>query len=145
MGKFRQFLTELSARDTSDFSFPNNSLSKFQWIFTKLGRCIDIVQIWFGIANGQIMQIFDRVSDTSIFLFSGENLSTYQWIFTKLSMCIDIVEIWFRIANEQISLFLIELSPHDKIKVLLFQAFISNKNSIEFFLIFPRKHVVGTY
>ena len=28
------------------------NLSKYQWIFTKLGMCIDIVEILFGIANG---------------------------------------------------------------------------------------------
>ena len=61
MGKFRQFLTELSARDTPIFSFPDDNLSKHKWIFTKLGMCIDIVQISFGIANGQISSIFDGV------------------------------------------------------------------------------------
>ena len=43
------------------FSFPDDNLSKHQWIFTKLGMCIDIAEIWFGIANGQISSIFDRV------------------------------------------------------------------------------------
>ena len=61
MGKFCQFLTELSARDTPIFSFPDDNLSKHQWIFTKLGMCIDIVEIWFWIANGQISSIFDGV------------------------------------------------------------------------------------
>ena len=28
---------------------------------TKLGTCIDIKEIWFGIANRQISSIFDRV------------------------------------------------------------------------------------
>ena len=51
MGKFRQTFTELSARDTPIFSFPDDNLSKPQWIFTKLGVCIDIVKVWFGIAN----------------------------------------------------------------------------------------------
>ena len=32
-----------------------------QWIFTKFGLCFDIVEIWFGIANGQISSNFDRV------------------------------------------------------------------------------------
>ena len=27
------------------FSFPDDNLSKHQWIFTKLGMCIDIVDI----------------------------------------------------------------------------------------------------
>ena len=61
MVKFRQFLTELSARDTPIFSFPDGNLRKHQWIFTKLGMCIDIVEICFGIANGQISSIFDGV------------------------------------------------------------------------------------
>ena len=54
MGKFHQILTALSARDMPIFSFPDDNLSKRQWIFTKLGMCIDILKIWFGIANGQI-------------------------------------------------------------------------------------------
>ena len=58
MGKFCQFLTELSARNTPIFSFPDDNLSKHQWIFTKLGMCIDIVEIWFGIANAQISSIY---------------------------------------------------------------------------------------
>ena len=61
MGKFRQFLTELSARDTPIFSFLDYNLSKLQGIFTKLGMCIDNVGIWFGIADGQISSIFDGV------------------------------------------------------------------------------------
>ena len=42
-------------------SFPDDNLSKHQWIFTKLGMCIDIVEIWFGIVNGQISSNFDGV------------------------------------------------------------------------------------
>ena len=58
MGEFRQFLMELSARDLPIFSFPDDNLSKHKWIFTKLGMYIDIVEIWFGIANGQISSNF---------------------------------------------------------------------------------------
>ena len=54
MGNFRQILAELSARDTPIFLLPDDNLSKHQWIFTKLGICIDTVEVWFGIANGQI-------------------------------------------------------------------------------------------
>ena len=43
------------------FSFPDDNLSKLQWIFTKIGLCIAVVEIWFGIANGQILSVFDRV------------------------------------------------------------------------------------
>ena len=44
-----------SVRPPVRFSFPDDNWSKHQWIFTKLGMCIDIVEIWFGIANGQIL------------------------------------------------------------------------------------------
>ena len=60
MGKFRQILTELFARDRPIFLFPDDNLSKCHWILTKLGICIDIKEIWFGIAHGQIMSIFSR-------------------------------------------------------------------------------------
>ena len=42
------------------FLFLDDNMSKYQLIFTKLGMCIDIVEIWFGIDNGQISSIFDR-------------------------------------------------------------------------------------
>ena len=61
MGKFRQILTELSARDTPIFSFPDDNLSKSQGIFTKLCTCIDMKEIRFRIANGRISSMFDRV------------------------------------------------------------------------------------
>ena len=44
------------------FSFPDDNLSKHQWIFTKLGMCIDILEDWFGIANGQISSFFTELS-----------------------------------------------------------------------------------
>ena len=43
MGKFRQFLTELSTRHTFVFLFPDDNLSNYQRIFTKLGMYIDNV------------------------------------------------------------------------------------------------------
>ena len=51
MGKFRQFLTELSARHTFVFRF--RTITK--------GMRIDIVEICFGIANRQILSIFESV------------------------------------------------------------------------------------
>ena len=49
----------VSVRPTSvRVLFPDDNLSKHLWIFTKLGMCIDIVEIWFGIANGQILSNF---------------------------------------------------------------------------------------
>ena len=43
---------------TVRFSFSDDNLSKHQWIFTKLGICIDIEELWFGIVNGQISSNF---------------------------------------------------------------------------------------
>ena len=50
-----------SVRTSAHFSFPDDNFSKHQWIFTKLGLCIDIVEIWFEIAYGQISSYFYRV------------------------------------------------------------------------------------
>ena len=56
------------------FSFPDDNLSECQWIFTELGMCIDIVEIWVGLANGQISSIFDSYQPaTRLFLFPGNN------------------------------------------------------------------------
>ena len=52
------------------FSFPADNLSECQWIITKLGVCIDIVEIWFGIANGQISSIFDSYLPATCQYFS---------------------------------------------------------------------------
>ena len=83
-------------------------MSKCRWIFPRFGACVDIVEIWFGIATGQISSIFERVKNvsacnTSTFSFLDHNFSKYQCMFPKLGMCIDIVEICFGIANGQIS------------------------------------------
>ena len=61
MGEFCQILTELSARDTPKFLFPDDNLSKCQGILTKLGTYINIKEIWFENADGQISSILDRV------------------------------------------------------------------------------------
>ena len=114
MGKFRKFLTGLSAYHTAIFSFSDDNLSKCQCIFIKLGMSIVIVETWFWIANGQISAEFS-VSHTSVFSFPEDNLSKYQWIFTKLGMRIDFVEIWLRITNGQSRSTLAELSAHHTI------------------------------
>ena len=40
----------------SIFLFLDANLSKYQWIFTKLRVCIDIVEIWFEILMGKFCQ-----------------------------------------------------------------------------------------
>ena len=52
-------------------------------IFTKFGMCIDIVEIWFGIANGQIlMELSAR--DTPIFSFPDDNVCKCQEFLTNI-------------------------------------------------------------
>ena len=105
MGKFRQFLIVICPATHLYLQFPTIR-NRYQWICTKLGMCIDIVEVWFGIANGQISSIFNSViclPYMSVFSFLDNNLRKYQSIFTKLGMCIDIIEIWFVIVNGKIS------------------------------------------
>ena len=68
------------SRTSVRISFPNDNLSKHQWIVTKLGLCIDIVEIRCGSDNGRISSNFDE-------------------ILIKLGTYIYIKEIWFGIAN----------------------------------------------
>ena len=65
----------LSARNMSLFSFLNDNFSKYQWIFTKLCMCIDIVEICFVIANEQILSILTELS--AHILVSGQILSMH--------------------------------------------------------------------
>ena len=91
-------------RPSVRFSFPDDNLSKHQWNFTKLGMCIDIVEIWFGIANGQISSIFLRsyLPETRPY-FRFRTIFWVNNVLTKLAICIDFKEIWFGIVNGQIS------------------------------------------
>ena len=59
------------------FSFPDDNLGKQQWIFTKCSMCIDVVDIWFGIATGQISSNFYVVicPGHTIFSFPNDNLT----------------------------------------------------------------------
>ena len=41
--------------------FSDNNLGKFQWLITKLGFSINIMDIWFRVANGQILIIFGGI------------------------------------------------------------------------------------
>ena len=94
----------LSGVRQSVFSFPDDNLSKCQWIFTKLGVCIDIVEIWLGTVNGQILSVFDRDLPMirPYFHFRMINLVNING-FSPIGVCIDIVKIWFEVADVQIS------------------------------------------
>ena len=41
------------------FSFPDDNLSKHQWIFTKLGICIDIVENCLELLMGKFRQFME--------------------------------------------------------------------------------------
>ena len=62
LGKFCQILTELSARSTPKFSFPDDNLSKYQGILTKLSTCIDIKEICLGLLMGKFCQCLTELS-----------------------------------------------------------------------------------
>ena len=47
------------------FHFWGITWSKYQWIFTRFGVYIDIVEILFAIVNGQILSIFDSYVPTT--------------------------------------------------------------------------------
>ena len=64
MGKFHQILTELSARDTHIFSFPDVNLSKCQGILTNLVHALIVRRFSLGLLMGKFRQcltMFDRV------------------------------------------------------------------------------------
>ena len=89
----------------SIFSFPDDNLSKCQWIFTKLNVSIDIVEIWFGIVIVKFLKFLTELSARSMseFSFPDDKFSKCQWIFTNFGVPVDIVKIWFGIADGQIS------------------------------------------
>ena len=60
----------LSYIHPSVFLFLDDNMSKCQWIFTKLGIYIDIGEIWFGIANGQILLFLTELCARNLSIFS---------------------------------------------------------------------------
>ena len=80
MGKVCQFLTQLPACDTSVFSFPDDNLSKYQWIFTKLGMCVDICRSSLGLLMSKFCQFLTELSahDRSVFSFPDDKCTKYQ-------------------------------------------------------------------
>ena len=46
----------------SVYLFQDNNVSKYQWIFTKLGMCIDIMEIWFWLQIGKLRQLLTELT-----------------------------------------------------------------------------------
>ena len=88
MGEFRQVWTVI-CRNTSVFWFQDNNSSKSQWIFTKFDMCIDLVEIWFGIAYWQIIcSWYDNCGVLSFHVFIVEVSvvrKTYQGFYCFLT------------------------------------------------------------
>ena len=99
--------------------------SKHQWIFTKVVMRIDILVIWFGIANRQISSGIICPRHAHI-LVLDDNLCKCQGVLTKLGTCIDIKEVRFWFANGQtFSVFnRFVCLQHYNGRVLLFYVFI---------------------
>ena len=76
MGKFRQFLTELSARDTPIFSFPDYNLNNMGFS-PNLLHALTLRRSGLGLLMGKFRQIFTELSarDTPIFSFPDDNFS----------------------------------------------------------------------
>ena len=69
----------LYARDTSGFSFPDNNFSKYQWVFTKLAMCIDIVEVCLGMLIAKFHQFLTVICPG---YESGKVLSFHIFIFS---------------------------------------------------------------
>ena len=63
-----EYSSELSACDMSIFLFMDDNFSKNQ-IFTKLGLCIDIVEIWFGLLMGKFHQFLTVICPQHVRIF----------------------------------------------------------------------------
>ena len=78
----------------SIFLFTNNYLNKCKQIFTKLGMCIDIIEIWFGIAYAQILSIFDSCLPATCPYFHLQKITSVNINGFLQNLCINIVEIF---------------------------------------------------
>ena len=77
MGKFRQIFTELSARDTPIFSFPDDYLVNNKGFSSNLLYGLTLRRSGLGLLMGKFCQIFTELSaqDTPIFSFLDDNFS----------------------------------------------------------------------
>ena len=55
--------------------FLYDNLSQCQWIFSKLGMCIEV---WFGIVNEQILSIFDTAAHCTILIVTHRYYRVYS-------------------------------------------------------------------
>ena len=95
-------------RPSVQFSFPDDNLSKHQWIFTKLGMFIYI--LWrsaLGLLMGKFRQFFTELSARD------DYLSKHQWIFTNLVCALILWRSGLGLLMSNFRQFLTELSNRD--------------------------------
>ena len=95
MGKVCQFLTQLPACNTSVFSFPDDNLSKYQWIFTKLGMCIDICRSSLGLLMSKFCKFLTCLPMIGLYFhFQMINVLNINRFSPNLVCASIFVEIW---------------------------------------------------
>ena len=75
--------------------FPD-MISKYQWIFTKHGMCIDIVEFWLGLLMGKFSQFFWEYRFKNVFRLSSEShLYNCAYMF-----CIVVIVMYYVLCNK---------------------------------------------
>ena len=69
MDKFCQFLTELSALDTSLFSFQDDNFSKYQWISPNLVCALILWRPGLGLLMGKFCQFLTVICPLHVSIF----------------------------------------------------------------------------
>ena len=106
-------------------SFLDDYLSKHQRIFTKLGMCIDIVEIWYGIASGQILSNFDSYLPETYFCFQIITWGNIKGFQPNLVHALILRRSGLRLLMGRFHQFLTVICPwDDNGRVLLFYTFI---------------------
>ena len=112
----------------SIFLFPNNNLSKCQWIFTKLDMCIDAVDICSGIANGKILSILTVICSPIFCPYFGLwtiTLVNINGFLPNLVCALILQRSSFGFQKGKLCYFLTRVicPPHDNGRVLSFNVF----------------------
>ena len=116
-------VTELSARNTSVFSFPDNNLININIFSPNLVCALVLCRSSLKMIIGNFCHFWQSYLPATYPYFRFRIItSKFHWIFIKFGICIYIVKIWCRIANGQISSFFdIAICPrHNNGGVLLF-------------------------
>ena len=87
-------------------------MSKCQWILTKLGMLIDIIEVWFGIDNGQMLSNISLWRGNIISCFHLNHNLTNRWCVFRSSL------IWMYIVYTDLSISLPKIVYSNILKIL---------------------------